>query len=78
MKKAVISILVILPLLLVVIIAIAGRIYGSVEYVNVEEVYFVDDNESPIDSKEIDVGENYQLKYIITPSLATNKNIFYE
>ena len=75
MKKAVISILVILPLLLVVIIAIAGRIYGSVEYVNVEEVYFVDDNESPIDSKEIDVGENYQLKYIITPSLATNKNI---
>lgn len=57
MKKAVISLLVILPLLLVAVIAVAGRIYGSHEYIEVTEIYFVDEDNNRINSISVDIGE---------------------
>ena len=75
MKKAIISILVLLPLVLVVIIAITGRIYGSVEYVDVSEVFFVDEDGKRIDSMSIYVDQTETLNYVVGPSLATNKNV---
>lgn len=75
MKKAVITLLVLLPLVLVVIIAVAGRIYGTQEYVEVTEVYFVDENNDKINTLEISVGEEKQLEYVLTPAFATNKNV---
>lgn len=75
MKKAVITLLVLLPLVLVVIIAVAGRIYGTQEYVEVTEVYFVDENYDKINTLEISVGEEKQLEYVLTPAFATNKNV---
>lgn len=77
MKKAVISLLVLLPLVLVVVIAVAGRIYGSQEYVEVTEVYFVNETGDEIDSLTVKVGEEKQLECVLLPKLATNKNVTY-
>ena len=62
MKKAVISLLVILPLLLVAVIAVAGRIYGSHEYIEVTEIYFVDEDNNRINSISVDIGEQKKVK----------------
>lgn len=78
MKKAVISLLVILPLLLVAVIAVAGRIYGSHEYIEVTEIYFVDEDNNRINSISVDIGEQKRLNYIINPILATNKNVTFK
>lgn len=75
MKKAVITLLVLLPLLLVVVIAVTGRIYGTQEYIEVTEVYFVDEDGDKLDNVTIEVGEDLQLEYVLAPILATNKNV---
>ncbi len=75
MKKTIISILVVLPLLLVAIIAVAGRIYGSFEYVEVTEIYFVNEKNQKINSTTIDIGQEKRLQYVIEPILASNKNV---
>ena len=73
MKKAIISILVILPLLLVVIIAITGRIYGNIEYIKVESIVFVDANGEEVDGEiTLEVGQSKVFETIVNPLLASN------
>ncbi len=75
MRKAVITLLVLLPLVLVVIIAIAGRIYGTTEYVSPTSVYFVDEDNNQINNLSISVGEQQQLYWVVMPELVTNKDV---
>lgn len=77
MKKAVISILLLLPFVLLVIIAIAGRIYGNISYIKVESVELLTHLEQPIVEKTIQIEKNtpYQLKWKILPENATDKGV---
>lgn len=77
MKKAVISILLVLPFILLVIIAIAGRIYGNISYIKVESVELLTQLEQPIVEKTIKIEKNtpYQLKWKILPENATDKGV---
>ena len=78
MKKAIISILLILPFLLIVVISIAGRIYGDYDYVEVTNVYFTDDEGTALDLNSafsIDLGLPTQMYYTVLPENASNKNV---
>ena len=80
MKKTIISILIILPFLLIVVISLAGRIYGDYRYVDVENISFVAEdgsmtNDNPDYVLYININERVALDYVIVPAKASNKNV---
>ncbi len=81
MKKAIISILLILPFLLIVVISIAGMIYGDYDFIEVTDVYFADEAGNRIDSNTaytINLNTETQIYYVVLPENASNKNVRFE
>jgi hypothetical protein len=80
MKKTVILILAILPIVLLMIIAIAGRIVSIYQNIPVEKVEFVDrigTAYSESDTFYINEGASRETKIRIYPELASNKRVSY-
>lgn len=80
MKKTVIIILAVLPIVLLITIAFAGRIFSVYRHVAVEKVRFVDDGGQELDSEyvfTINVGEEKETNIRIFPDLASNKSVTY-
>ena len=80
MKKTVIIILAILPIVLVIAIAFAGRIISIYRLVPVEKVSFVNtlgDEMGPDDLFTVNVGETKSSNIRIYPELASNKAVSY-
>jgi len=80
MKKTIILILALLPIVLLVVISIAGRILSTYQHIEVARVVFVDDagNERE-DSKPfvLSPGETKPAKIKIYPELASDKRVSY-
>ena len=80
MKKTILIILAVLPIVLLVIIAFAGRILSLYQYISVEKVEFVDRAGNAY-TDEIDFvvpqGGSKNVSIRIYPELATNKNVTY-
>ncbi len=80
MKKTILIILAVLPIVLLVIIAFAGRILSIYQYISVERVEFVDRIGTPYaDDIDFTVPQGGQKPTAIRiyPELATNKNVTY-
>lgn len=80
MKKTIILILVLLPIVLISVIAIAGRVLSLVNHISVERVEFVDRVGSTYTADvQLDVpqGEQRATAIRIYPELATNKKVSY-
>lgn len=80
MKKTILLILAILPIVLVIIIAFAGRILSVYNYIPVERVEFIDEKgDSYNDQKifKVNIGEEKKCEIKIYPELATNKKVTY-
>lgn len=80
MKKTVILILVLLPIVLVITIAFAGRILSLYHHIPVEKVDFVDDVGDALDDKYlfiVNVGETKPTAIRIFPEMASNKKVSY-
>ena len=80
MKKTILIILAVLPIVLLVIIAFAGRILSLYQYISVERVEFVDRAGNAY-TDEFDLvvpqGGSKSVLVRIYPELATNKNVTY-
>ena len=80
MKKTVILILALLPIVLLIVISVAGRILSTYQHIEVARVVFVDDagEESENAAKiNLKVGETQSTKIKIYPELATDKRVSY-
>ena len=81
MKKTVILILAVLPIVLLITIAFAGRILSYYSHIPVEKVQFLnEDGTAEFPSNGIitlDVDEEYATKIIIYPELASDKLVSY-
>lgn len=80
MKKTVVLILIFLPIVLLFVIAIAGRVLSTYQRIDVERVVFVDDagNEmSDYEAITLNVGETKSTNIKIYPELATDKRVSY-
>lgn len=80
MKKTVILILVLLPIVLVITIAFAGRILSLYHHISVEKVEFVDDVGDALDDEYlfvINVGETKPTAIRIFPEMASNQKVSY-
>ncbi len=80
MKKTILIILAILPIVLLVVIAIAGRILSFYQYIPVEKVEFVDRLNNVYDSEKeftVDQGKTKATIVNIYPALATNQDVTY-
>lgn len=80
MKKTVILILALLPIVLLIVISVAGRILSTYQHIEVARVVFVDDagEESENAAKiNLKVGETKSAKIKIYPELATDKRVSY-
>ena len=80
MKKTVIIILAILPIFLVITISFAARFLALYEYIDVEKVQFVNENNKEYEKNFIftlNVGEEKQTRVRVLPDLANNKNVSY-
>ncbi len=80
MKKTIVLILVLLPIVLLSVIAIAGRVLSLVNHISVERVEFVDRLGSAYTSEvqlEVPQGEQRSTAIRIYPELATNKKVTY-
>ena len=80
MKKTVILILAILPIVLLITIAFAGRILALYQHIPVEKVEFVDQLNNPYgvnDIFEINVGDEKLTTIRIYPELASDKAVTY-
>ena len=80
MKKTIIIILAILPIVLVVAIAFAGRILSIYRHVPVEKVVFLDSVGDEIDEDyvfTVDVGQTKKCEVRVFPDLASNKTVSY-
>jgi len=78
MRKLVFIILAFLPILLIVTIGIASKVYSQRTYIYVESVVFTDEFENEYPSDKIirlSPGSTYQLYYKIYPELATNQKV---
>lgn len=82
MKKTVILILAVLPIVLLITIAFAGRILSYYSHIPVEKVQFLnEDGTAEFPSNGIitlGVDEEYATKIIIYPELASDKHVIYE
>ncbi len=80
MKKTILIILAVLPIVLLIIIAFAGRILSIYQYISVERVEFVDRiGTAYTDDIDFTVpqGGEKSTAIRIYPELATNKNVTY-
>ena len=80
MKKTILLILAILPIVLVIVIAFAGRIMSEYKYIPVERVEFINDSGVVYNDKMIftvNLGESKSCKIKIFPELATNQKVTY-
>lgn len=80
MKKTVILILLLLPIVLVITIAFAGRILSIYHHIPVEKVFFADDVGDALDEGYlfvVNVGETKPTSIRIFPEMASNKLVSY-
>ena len=80
MKKTILLILAILPIVLLVVIAFAGRILSIYQHIPVERVEFVDRFNNPYKEEHVfsvDQGSSKATSIIIYPELASNKKVSY-
>ena len=80
MKKTVILILILLPIVLVITIAFAGKILSLYHHIPVEKVEFVDDVGESLDDNYlfvVNVGETRSTAIRIYPEMASNKLVSY-
>lgn len=80
MKKTIILILVLLPIVLLMIIAVAGKILSIYQHISVESVEFVDRVGNPYTddlSFEVAQGGTKETRIKIYPELASNKSVTY-
>lgn len=80
MKKTILLILAVLPIVLVVIIAFAGRILSLYQHIPVERVEFLNDEGQPFGEDEyfiVNMGDKKSLTVKIYPDLASNKKVKY-
>ena len=80
MKKTILILLAVLPIVLVIIIAFAGRILAIYQHIPVERVEFITDDGDPFtDDMEfvIGQGESKSCKIKIYPELSSNKKVSY-
>ena len=80
MKKTVILILVLLPIILVITIAFAGKILSYYHHIPVEKVDFVDDVSDALPDDyflKVNVNETKPTAIRIFPEMATNKKVSY-
>lgn len=78
MKKTVIIILALLPIILVISISFAAKILLIYQHISVEKVRFVDESNVEYESDfiyKIEVGYEKQLKVRVYPDFATNKKV---
>ncbi|MBO5654499.1 MAG: Ig domain-containing protein [Clostridia bacterium] len=81
MKKTIILILAVLPIVLLVVIAFAGRILAVYQHIPVERVEFVDRFNNPYTDEftfTVNQGSTKETAIIIYPTLASNKNVTYK
>ncbi len=80
MKKIILLILAILPIVLLVVIAFAGQILSLYNHIPVESVQFVDRLNNPYTSEyvfAINQGSTKSTSIMIYPELASNKRVRY-
>lgn len=80
MKKTIILILALLPIVLLIVISIAGRILSTYQHIEVARVVFVDDAGKELEKSvpfTIGPGETKPTKIKIYPELAANKQVSY-
>ena len=80
MKKTVLLILLVLPIVLLLTISIAGRIVSPILRTGVERVEFIDNYGNPYTSEhyfKVQQGGTAETKIQIYPELASNKNVSY-
>lgn len=81
MKKTIILILAVLPIVLLVVIAFAGQILSIYQNIPVERVEFVDRFNNPYTEEftfNVNQGSTKETKIIIYPELASNKKVTYK
>ena len=80
MKKTIILILALLPIVLLVVISIAGRILSTYQHIEVARVVFTNDKGEEYDDSALIVlspGETKPTKIKIYPELASDKRVSY-
>jgi len=80
MKKTVIIILAVLPIVLLITISFAGRIFSIYRHVPIEKVQFVDEEGEKVRDDyflKVNVGETKGTEIQIFPELASNKSVSY-
>ena len=80
MKKTILIILAVLPIVLLVVIAFAGQILALYQYISVEKVEFVDRLNNVYDSEavfKVEQGDSKETIINVYPKLATNQNVTY-
>lgn len=80
MKKTVVLILILLPIVLLLVIAFAGRVLSHYQHIGVESVAFVDDKGEALDDNAyitLGIGETKSTKIKIYPELAADKRVTY-
>ena len=80
MKKTIIIILAVLPIVLLIAIGFAGRIFSTYHHVSVEKVAFVDSAGSELEAEDtlvLGVGETKATYIRVYPDLASNKAVTY-
>lgn len=80
MKKTIILILAILPIVLLVVIAFAGRILSYYQHIPVERLQFVDRLDNVYTSSDVftvEQGKTRETRLRVYPELATNKKVTY-
>ena len=79
MKKTVVTILLVLPFVLMFIISFMAKIMSTYQYIYVDKVCFTDDGNKCINDPNyyvlLGLEEEYDLKVIVYPELASNKNV---
>lgn len=78
MKKTVIIILAVLPIIMVIAIAFAGRIFSYYRYIPIEKVCFADPFGNELDERhvlQVEVGESISANVRVLPDLASNKRV---
>ena len=80
MKKTIILILALLPIVLLIVISLAGRILSTYQHIEVARVVFTDDVGKELDKSIpliLSAGETKPTKIKIYPELASDKRVSY-
>lgn len=80
MKKTIILILAVLPIVLLVVIAFAGQILHYYQHIPVESLEFVNESNDPYEASyvfRLEQGTTAETKLLVHPELASNKKVFY-